>query len=170
MVVDGKLITAENYDSATYFGEVIAREIYAEIAKDNGPFVVSGNQLLVQGTMQNDVIYVWSGRGNTVFAWVNGQASGAVALPVGGRVIVYGGEGNDRIFATDLSIPTSIYGGSGHDLITVEVTTTFSKVAMAWIAFPVAMETTSFEAEQGMISSTVKEATTYCWERPAMII
>ena len=75
VVVDGKFITAENFESATYFGEVIASEVYAEIAKDNGPFVVSGGQLLVQGTNQNDVIYVWNGRGGTVLAWLNGHQS-----------------------------------------------------------------------------------------------
>jgi Ca2+-binding RTX toxin-like protein len=36
----------------------------------------------------------------------------------GGRVIVYGGEGNDQIYATDNALPVTIYGQGGHDQIT----------------------------------------------------
>ncbi len=118
VIVDGRIITAENYDSATHFGNVIAREVLKSIAEENGPIVVSGNNLLVHGTSQADVIYAWTARDKFAFAWVNGVQSGPVALPQGGRIIIFGDDGNDQIFATDSTIPTWIMAGQGHDLVT----------------------------------------------------
>jgi Ca2+-binding RTX toxin-like protein len=43
---------------------------------------------------------------------------GPFNLGPGGRVIVYGGDGNDYIYATDSHVPVTIYGEGGHDLIT----------------------------------------------------
>lgn len=80
---------------------------------------VAGNDLTVQGTNGADTMYLWSSAAaNTVFVWLNGVSSGPHHLPAGGRVIVFGGAGNDSIFATDLRIGAQIFGEAGHDLIT----------------------------------------------------
>jgi Ca2+-binding RTX toxin-like protein len=78
-----------------------------------------GNDLTVQGTGGADTMYLWSSAAaNTVFVWINGVSSGPHNLPAGGRVIVFGGAGNDSIFATDLRTSAQIFGEAGHDLIT----------------------------------------------------
>lgn len=217
VVVDGRIITAENFDSAAYFGAVIAQRVLANDAPivanetwnlaentaagtaigtvsasdpnpgqslsyaivagntggafainantgvvsvaqsaaldfettqvftlqvqatDNGtpalsgtgtitihlqnvvesPVHLSGNDLYVSGTASHDTIYLWSGSGTgQAFVWMNGSMYGSFSLPGDGRVKVQGGEGNDRIFATDLYLPTSILGQGGHDVIT----------------------------------------------------
>lgn len=115
--VDGKIITAENYDSASYFGQVIAEQVTADAANSQSPIIVGVN-LILSGTALNDTIYVWSGRDNAVFAWVNGSPAGPYQLGPGGRVIVYSGSGNDSVFASDLTAPITIYGEAGNDLIT----------------------------------------------------
>jgi putative intracellular protease/amidase len=80
---------------------------------------VVGNNLTVQGTNGADTMYLWSSAAaSTVFVWLNGVSSGPHHLPAGGRVIVFGGAGNDSIFATDLRIGAQIFGEAGHDLIT----------------------------------------------------
>lgn len=76
------------------------------------------DDLVVQGTGVGDTIYLWSGAGGTVFACLNGQQSGPHTLPTGGRVRVFGGDGNDRIYATDMYRGVEIFGEGGHDLIT----------------------------------------------------
>lgn len=83
------------------------------------PAVLTNGNLTLRGTAANDVIYVWSnGPAHSVSAWINGVGFGPFALGPGGRVIVYGGAGNDQIFATDARAPVSLYGNAGHDLLT----------------------------------------------------
>lgn len=77
-----------------------------------------GNDLVVRGTNAADTVYVWSDAGGRGYAWMNGTLSGPHTLPAGGRVVVYGGSGNDAIFATDSAIPVTIFGEAGHDQIT----------------------------------------------------
>lgn len=78
--------------------------------------IVGGN-LVVTGTSAADTVYLWNSRPSQVYAWMNGTSYGPFAVP-GGRVIVHGGDGDDRIYGTDLSTPATVYGGAGHDLVT----------------------------------------------------
>ncbi len=78
-----------------------------------------GNDLVVQGTDGADTIYIWSGAAdNQVFVWMNGVSYGQTFLADGGRVVVHGSDGNDRIYATDARTAVAIYGEEGHDRIT----------------------------------------------------
>jgi putative intracellular protease/amidase len=77
-----------------------------------------GNDLVARGTDAADTFYVWSDAGGRAYAWMNGTQSGPHTLPAGGRVRVFAGGGNDRIFATDAAIPVTIFGEAGHDQIT----------------------------------------------------
>jgi putative intracellular protease/amidase len=77
-----------------------------------------GDDLVVQGTAANDMIYVRTSHTGQLFAWLNGQMFGPHILPAGGRAIVFGGEGNDQIYATDSHRAVAIYGEGGHDQIT----------------------------------------------------
>ncbi len=81
------------------------------------PVNVVGNDLVVNGTLGDDRIYVWTS-GAQAFAWMNGEMFGPHTLPSGGHVRVFGGSGNDQIYGTDAHIPLEIYGEAGHDLIT----------------------------------------------------
>lgn len=77
------------------------------------------DDLVVQGSSASDVVYVWSGGANgEVFVWMNDVFYGSSTMSNGGRVIVYGGDGNDQIYATDARYPVSIFGEGGHDQIT----------------------------------------------------
>lgn len=76
-----------------------------------------GSDLVVQGTAGDDTIYVWSS-GGRAFVWMNGVQSPSQALGPGGRVVVYSGAGNDRVFATDSLLPVTVFAGAGHDLVT----------------------------------------------------
>lgn len=79
----------------------------------------SSNDLVVQGTSAGDVVYVWSGRTDAeVCVWMNDVYYGAFEMSVGGRVVVYGGDGNDQIYATDARFPITMFGEGGHDQIT----------------------------------------------------
>lgn len=80
---------------------------------------VFGDDLIVQATSGPDEIYIWSGgEARKVFVWMNGVFYGSHTLAPAGMTVVYGGDGNDRIFATDARHPVAIYGEGGHDLIT----------------------------------------------------
>lgn len=81
-----------------------------------GIYIIDNN-LVVQGTDGDDIIYIWTGGIGQTFAWLNGVQFGPHAL-IGGRVIVYGGDGNDQIYATDSFAPVTIYGEGGNDQIT----------------------------------------------------
>lgn len=78
-----------------------------------------GTDLIVQGTSGDDTIYIWSG-GNAeqVFVWMNGVNYGSHNVGGGGRTIVFSGDGNDQVYATDARSRTAIFGQNGHDRIT----------------------------------------------------
>lgn len=119
--VDGQFITAENNFTAAYFGDVIADYVIAaaeETQPPPGPISHAGPNLLVQGTASADTVYLWTNHTGQQFVWLNGEQVGPITMAAGGRVIVYGGDGNDQIFATDNALPVTIYGQGGHDLIT----------------------------------------------------
>jgi putative intracellular protease/amidase len=121
VVVDGRIITAENYDSASLFGTTIAEHVIADAPPDEpppAPVFLAGSDLLVQGTPGDDTIYLWTRHTGQLFAWLNGQQFGPYTLPAGGRAIVYVGDGNDRVYATDSHLPVRIFGEAGHDQIT----------------------------------------------------
>ncbi len=118
VVVDGRIITAENFDSSRQFGLVIAQQVLAALGDAPvQPVQIVGDDLIVQGTDGSDTIYAWSGAGNTVSVWMNGVSSGPFALPASGRVIVFSGQSHDRVIATDLMRTAEIYGGDGNDLL-----------------------------------------------------
>lgn len=78
-----------------------------------------GNDLIVQGSSGADTIYVWSTQvSNQLGIWMNGVQYGSFVVPDGARAVVLGGDGNDRIFATDARRPVEISGEAGHDQIT----------------------------------------------------
>ena len=78
-----------------------------------------GNDLVVQGSSGDDTIYVWSTQfSNQLGIWMNGVQYGSFVVSGGPRVVVFGGDGNDRIFATDARRPVEIFGEAGHDQIT----------------------------------------------------
>jgi Ca2+-binding RTX toxin-like protein len=117
-VVDGRIITAENFDSSRQFGLVIAQQVLAALEDAPvRPVQMVGDDLIVQGTAGSDAIYVWSGARNTVSVWMNGNSSGPFALPASGRVIVHSGRSDDRVIATSLMRTAEIYGGDGNDLL-----------------------------------------------------
>lgn len=115
VIVDGRVITAENPESAALFGATLGREVLASLPE--GARLVGGN-LVVTGTPAADTMYLWSGgAANQVYAWVNGTSSGPFALPAGGHVKVFSGAGNDQVFGTDLGVGLVAHGGAGHDLL-----------------------------------------------------
>lgn len=115
VIVDGRIITAENPASARLFGARVAEEVLASLPA--GARVVGAN-LVVTGTPAADTMYLWSGgAANQVYAWVNGAARGPFAVPAGGHVTVFGGAGNDQVFGTDLRVGMTAFGGAGHDLL-----------------------------------------------------
>ena len=78
-----------------------------------------GDDLVVQGTAASDIVYVWSGGANAeVFVWMNDVFYGSSTMSNGGRVIVYGGDGNDQIYATDARYRVAVFGEGGHDQMT----------------------------------------------------
>lgn len=77
------------------------------------------DDLVVRGTSVSDVVYIWSGsQDSQVFVWMNDVFYGDYQMPSGGRVIVYSGDGNDQVFATDARYSVSLFGEGGHDLMT----------------------------------------------------
>ncbi len=81
--------------------------------------LVVGNDLIIQGTPEDDLIYVWSGAvDHEIGVWMNGVYYGSHNVGGGGHVRVFAGDGNDRIFATDARYAMTIDGQGGHDLIT----------------------------------------------------
>lgn len=115
VIVDGRIITGENPESAALFGATLANEVLASLPA--GARLVGGN-LVVTGTPAADTVYLWSGgAANHVYAWVNGTSSGPFALPTNGHVKVFGGAGNDQVFGADLGVGLVAHGGAGHDLL-----------------------------------------------------
>lgn len=114
VVVDGRIITAENFDTSTQFGLRIADEVIALLPPP--PAVVSGGNIVVTGTPGPDVISISHGSAaNQVVIGFNGQNHGPLTLPAGGRVVVHGNAGDDLIrggLGNDL-----LLGGDGDDII-----------------------------------------------------
>ena len=77
-----------------------------------------GDDLVVQGSDGDDVIYLWSTGSGEVGAWMNGVQFGSFDLGAAGRVIAHGGNGNDRIYATNVHVPVTLFGDAGHDQLT----------------------------------------------------
>ncbi|WP_425616193.1 cadherin domain-containing protein [Anatilimnocola sp. NA78] len=82
-----------------------------------GPVYQSGPNVIVQGTAAGEYIYVWTNASGQVMTWLAGVNRGPFTLGPGGRVIVYGGAGDDWIYATDSYAPVTIYGEDGFDQI-----------------------------------------------------
>lgn len=77
-----------------------------------------GTDLVVQGSAAGDSIFLWSGATpSQVVVRMNGVPYGPFSLPAGGRTIVRGGDGNDRIFADNARAALWIFGERGHDNI-----------------------------------------------------
>jgi hypothetical protein len=84
-----------------------------------------GNDLVVAGTAGNDNITVSSTNNSSVVSLTyNGTAAGNFTVPSAGSVIVYGGNGDDRIEAKSANIsgtnypfprPVAFHGGAGND-------------------------------------------------------
>jgi Ca2+-binding RTX toxin-like protein len=83
-----------------------------------GPVTWSGPNVLVQATAAGEYIYVWTDAQGRAMAWIAGVNYGPFVLGPEGRVIVYGGGGDDWIFATGSGAPVTIYGEAGFDVIT----------------------------------------------------
>lgn len=116
VVVDGRIITAENFESSYYFGEIVASEV---LANNSTPSVrVVGDDLVVVGHAEEpNTIYVWSTGPNHVGVWLNGVEYPSIEIGAGGHVRVFGGNNNDSIFATDLYQEANVFGGDGNDLL-----------------------------------------------------
>ncbi|QDU31083.1 RTX-I toxin determinant A from serotypes 1/9 [Anatilimnocola aggregata] len=93
-------------------------DLLDELETPPGPVSHDGPNVLVQGTADADTIYIWSDYYGQQFVWINGLQTGPLALGSGGRVIVFGGDGNDQVYATDSAKPVTIYGEGGHDSLT----------------------------------------------------
>lgn len=114
VIVDGRIITAENPASARQFGATIAEEVLASLPA--GARMV-GPDLVVTGTPNADSLVVSNAAANVVSAQVNGVPAGAFVLPAGGRVKVFAGGGHDRVTATALTTALEAHGGLGNDII-----------------------------------------------------
>lgn len=78
--------------------------------------LVHGTHLVIQGSSDADRIVIRSAaNASRIFVRMNGVNYGSYLLPAGGRTIVHGGDGNDRVFAGRVNIPVSIFGENGHD-------------------------------------------------------
>ncbi len=72
--------------------------------------------LFVGGTSGDDLILVTTGSHSTIQVQVNSTT--LTGFTPTGRIVVYGGDGNDNIqVASNISLNTELYGGTGNDLI-----------------------------------------------------
>ncbi len=72
--------------------------------------------LFVGGTNGNDIILVTAGSHSTYTVQLNSTT--LTGFSANGRIVVYGGDGDDIIqVATGITLPTELYGGNGNDLI-----------------------------------------------------
>ena len=72
--------------------------------------------LVVTGTAGSDAIYVLPAAGNQLLVLDNGRALGPFAAPTG-RIVVYGGNGNDMVYISPLLTESSwIFGGAGNNV------------------------------------------------------
>jgi uncharacterized delta-60 repeat protein len=72
--------------------------------------------LFVGGTSGGDLILVTTGSHSTVQVQLNSTT--LTGFTPTGRIVVYGGDGDDTIeVASNITLPTELYGGNGNDLI-----------------------------------------------------
>ncbi len=77
---------------------------------------VMGNDLVVGGTDGNDIIHFAAASGGKIKAYVNGDWLGP--FTASGRVIAYGGAGNDLLSVGVLANRDGwLFGGAGNDLL-----------------------------------------------------
>ena len=89
-----------------------------DVAEPTTPIEPVGSDFVIHGTPAADTIYIWSGAAdNQVYASVNGTTVGPIEVSAGGQVVVLAGDGDDRVFATDLRHDATIEGGAGKDLL-----------------------------------------------------
>ncbi|MFT7644287.1 MAG: Ca2+-binding RTX toxin-like protein, partial [Pirellulaceae bacterium] len=80
--------------------------------------IMVDGDLLVGGTQGNDRIIVSDAGTNTVLIRVNDQRLGPFAEPVGGQIVLVGGDGKDRITASGNVTLNLVYnGGAGRDYL-----------------------------------------------------
>jgi hypothetical protein len=80
------------------------------------PFVRGETDLVVGGTLGNDVIRFTRGRDHDIRVWLNGHSFG-IFHPTG-RIVAYGQAGNDFIeVSEDITLPAWLYGGAGNDVL-----------------------------------------------------
>jgi uncharacterized repeat protein (TIGR01451 family) len=73
--------------------------------------------LVVTGTAGSDWIYVLPTCGNQLLVLVDGQVFGPFAAATTGRIVVYGGNGNDLVYVSPLLTEQCwIFGGAGNDV------------------------------------------------------
>lgn len=67
-MVDGRIITAENYDSARAFGQTITEEVIVAgdstepaVEHPTASVMFNGQDLIVRGSSEVDTISIWSG-------------------------------------------------------------------------------------------------------------
>ncbi len=82
-----------------------------------GPVSQVGENIVVQGTENADWIIISTNGAGQVLVALNGASQQAFTLGAGGRVIVYAGEGADRVNATSSAAPVTVYGEAGNDWI-----------------------------------------------------
>jgi Ca2+-binding RTX toxin-like protein len=82
-----------------------------------GPVGQVGPNVVVQGTDDADWIIISTNGVGQVLIGLNGGSLQAFTLGAGGRVIVYGGDGADRVNAGNSAAPVTVYGEAGNDLI-----------------------------------------------------
>lgn len=82
-----------------------------------GPVSQVGPNVVVQGTDDADQIFISTNAFGQVLIALNGGSQQAFTLGASGRVIVYGGEGADRVNAIHSAAPVTVYGEGDNDLI-----------------------------------------------------
>jgi len=101
-----------------------------------------GSDLVVGGTAGNDTITLSAVSTTAVSLSYNGTAAGTFTVPTGGSVIVYGGDGTDRIEARStgngsntVQFPRAVafHGGAGNDTLIMSSTATVSAVLVGGV-------------------------------------
>ncbi|MEM2126255.1 MAG: calcium-binding protein, partial [Candidatus Methanosuratincola sp.] len=64
-----------------------------------------------------ETIYASDAGGGKVAVWGMGVEEGAAQIYKANKIIAYGGEGNDVIDLSGVSVPVEVYGGSGNDTL-----------------------------------------------------
>jgi hypothetical protein len=87
------------------------------VAMEDDPFLPGTTDLLVGGTMGNDVIrFTPVGRSHQIRVWMDGHSLGTFTPT--GRIVAFGQAGNDVIeVSQDITVPAWLYGGDGNDVL-----------------------------------------------------